>query len=481
MAIANSGISQSGQPVWISTGDYVSPSFLLETPERYVLGTLTSKLKPDGSYGDPFIDWGSIIIATDKSLQIQDSIFIQFIDDWYVMIFQSKLLNNGQILLTGPACHIITKEYKMGMIWLDESLNILHDTLIGIENHRIDPSGSVIINQAGKLVSWGSVLPTKGSSDEALSNEYFFIEMEQNGTILNYLVQSLEAAPYYLLPVGSDKYHSWAWNNRIVQLNSDFSYDTTYTLSLPEQIYLWRTQAYNNQSYFLLGDYSHAESGYLDIDLAVLHVDSTANVLNTFVFGFKGEMDGGTAVSYFHPDTLFVGGARKIEPFPVDSNDFNHLFVHKTTISGEIVSTAFFGINGQVNLGGLLATSDGGCIMSGTYNDFLTYPDSNIRDVFLVKMDANGTITRLDESKLQLHPQKYLVYPIPAKDHLMIRSKDSFRTRASFFNANGVLITSLDFVSNAEIDVSGFQPGVYFLQLIQQDGYSETKKLLIKN
>ncbi|PKL15106.1 MAG: hypothetical protein CVV49_21965, partial [Spirochaetae bacterium HGW-Spirochaetae-5] len=93
----------------------------------------------------------------------------------------------------------------------------------------------------------------------------------------------------------------------------------------------------------------------------------------------------------------------------------------------------------------------------------------------------NGTITRLDESKLQLHPQKYLVYPIPAKDHLMIRSKDSFRTRASFFNANGVLITSLDFVSNAEIDVSGFQPGVYFLQLIQQDGYSETKKLLIKN
>ncbi|MDP2238191.1 MAG: hypothetical protein Q8J88_17315, partial [Bacteroidales bacterium] len=95
ITISNFGIGQPLKPVWISTGDYVAPTFMLETPERYIFGTLASTLKPDGNIGDPFVDWGSIIVSTDKNLMIQDSIFIQFIDDWYVMIYQTLLLDNG--------------------------------------------------------------------------------------------------------------------------------------------------------------------------------------------------------------------------------------------------------------------------------------------------------------------------------------------------------------------------------------------------
>ena len=473
-----------GQPVWISTGDYVTPSIMHDTERGYFFVARSTRLLPDGSIGQSIADISNIIVQTDKDLKTMHTINISMIGEWNVFLTKAFKVDPERILLTGIAYHNKHDEYRIGMIWMDSDLNLLRDTIIGVDNYYLNPHGWMIENQAGNLVTYGTLFVKDQPTINVTPFNYFFLVLDHEGSVLEFSEQVLEGSPIYVIPLADNKYHMLGTNKTNIQLNSDFTYDTTLVLNLPMDNVIMpiRLQPYNDNSYFVLVEYIvGAGPDYFDVDLAVFRVDSEAHILSTFAYGFADTTDWGTAVSYFHPDTLFVGGARKIEPFPADSNDFNHLFVHKTTISGEIVSTAFFGVSGQVNLGGLLATSDGGCIMSGTYYDFLTFPGSNITDAFFVKMDANGTITKLDESKLQLHPQKYLVYPIPAKNHLMIRSKDNFRTKASFFNANGVLITSLNFISNAEIDVSGFQSGIYFLQLIQQDGYSETKKLLIKN
>jgi hypothetical protein len=482
VAISNSSIGQPLKPVWISTGDYVAPTFMLETPEWYIFGTLASTLKPDGNMGDPFVDWGSIIVSTDKNLMIQDSIFIQFIDDWYVMIYQTLLLDNGQILLTGRAFHTDSNDYRLGMIWLDESLNQLHHNLVGIENHHIDPSGAIVINQSGNLVTWGHVPQRDASGTDTPSNQYFFIEMEQNGEIINSLVQNLDSNPYYLWPVGADKYHMWSWENSVVQLNADLSYDTTYPINLSSEFFIWRTQPYNDQSYFLLGDRPFGSPGINEVDIAVVHVDNEANVLNSFVFGFDGELASRACLSSIDPEVLFIGGTRsRVDYALIDSTDFNQIFIHKTNISGEILRTSFYSTNGSVMMGNLIATSDGGCLISGGYYDFMNYPFTNIMDAFFLKMDTNGIITSLHTNKTPLKPTAYTIHPNPVKDKFRIQCANGQTSKAMLYSLNGALVQRFEFVSDFEADVSNLMPGAYLLQFSRQDGYMESRKLIIMN
>jgi hypothetical protein len=222
-----------------------------------------------------------------------------------------------------------------------------------------------------------------------------------------------------------------------------------------------------------------AGNGFYDTDLAVIVMDSVANVMDSFIFGFADTSDRGAQVSFYHPDTLFLGGARNVQPFPEDSTDFNHLFVHKTSVSGEIVATAFYGANGMLSMGGILATSDGGCIMAGQFYDFLTHPESEIRDAVFVKVNPDGTITNLEEKKTSVNGDSFVVYPNPARDQIFIQSNSRLKIRALLYNSTGVLISGFEFVSRVGFDVSGLPVGVYLLQLITPDGTIKTRKVLL--
>ncbi|MDP2236946.1 MAG: T9SS type A sorting domain-containing protein, partial [Bacteroidales bacterium] len=302
------------------------------------------------------------------------------------------------------------------------------------------------------------------------------------GEIVNSLVQNLDGNPYYLWPVGADKYHMWSWENSVVQLNADLSYDTTYPINLSSEFFIWRTQPYNDQSYFLLGDRPGGSPGINDVEIAVVHVDNEANVLNSFVFGFVGEWTSGACLSSIDPGVLFIGGtASEVDYTLIDSTDFNQIFIHKTNISGEIQRTSFYSTNGSIRMGNLLATSDGGCLISGEYNDFMNHPFTHISDAFFLKMDANGIITSLPFNKTSLKPTAYAIHPNPVKEKFRIQSATGQTTKAMLYNLNGALVKRFEFVSDFEADVSTLMPGAYLLQLSRQDGYMESRKLIIMN
>jgi len=457
---------------------------MIEHENGYLLGAKNTHLLTDGSISQSFVDITNKFVYVDKGMNVIHFRTISLIGDWNVLLSKAFKYDSNTVLLTGIAYHEVMDEYRIGMIWIDTALNVLHDTVIGMENYSLNPHGWMEVNQKGNLVTYGTLFDKKEAFTLASPDHYFFMELDHDGSLIEFSEQVLAGTPYYLVPIGAEKYHMYGNNYTIIQLNSDFFYDTTFALNLPmENIFVpIRLQTYNYNTYFLLIEYIvDAGSDYFDSDLAVIIVDSMANILNTFAYGFADTTDRGTKVSCHHPDTLFVGGARNVQTFPIDSSYFNHLFVHKITISGEIVSTTFFGADGLVYMSGLLATDDGGCIMSGLFYDFLTYPDSNIRDAFFIKVNPDGTITRLEEENYHSITDNYVVFPNPVLDRLIINGADQEKTLAQLFNTKGVLLKSLEFDSYAEIDVSGFPSGAYLLQLLQRDGKSVTKKLMIKN
>jgi len=474
ITISLPSIAQDSLPVWISTGEYVTPTFTLETSNRFLLGTLECKLKEDGSMGDPFTDWGSILLSTDKNLHVQDSVYVKFIGDWYVMVYQALVLSNGQILLSGPAFHPDSNEKKLGLIWMDESLNTLQQSLIGIEGKKIDPSGTIVFNQAGNIVTYGKVLEKDESNP--WSGHYYFMELSQNGEILLTHEQMLNMYAIKLWPVGTNKYHMWSWNNIIVQLNADFSFETTYSLGLPHDFLNSNIQPYSNQSYFILYD-KITFIPFNDqplIDIEVLHINQQANLLNTFLFGFEGENARGASLSSYNPDILFIGGSKyPRQNLQNESTNFNQIFIYKTDISGQILHASFYSTNSGISCGRLKATSDGGCLIPVIY--YSNYPS---QAVFYLKMDAGGNIVGLKED-LPFKADAYSMFPNPAKSQFTLRSASGLTTTATIFSMNGAIVKSFHFETSCQVDVSNLKPGVYVMQLKRADGHSESKKVIV--
>jgi hypothetical protein len=468
------------QPIWVSTGENVVPALMKEHENGYFLIARNTRLLPNGAISESMADITNRIVYADKEMNVRHTKIISMIGDWNIMLSESFLTDSETILLSGIAYNESLDEYSIGMVWTDTALNVLHDTVLVMENYKLNPHGWMVQNQQGNLVTYGTFSDLEKPFAQPSTDHYFFMVLDHQGNLLEFSEQFLTGFPFYLVPVGDDKYHMWATNNTILQLNNEFTYETSFSTDLPAEITIPRLKPYLENRYFLYGDFFvDAGNGFYDTDLAVIVMDSVANVMDSFIFGFADTSDRGAQVSFYHPDTLFLGGARNVQPFPEDSTDFNHLFVHKTSVSGEIVATAFYGANGMLSMGGILATSDGGCIMAGQFYDFLTHPESEIRDAVFVKVNPDGTITNLEEKKTSVNGDSFVVYPNPARDQIFIQSNSRLKIRALLYNSTGVLISGFEFVSRVGFDVSGLPVGVYLLQLITPDGTIKTRKVLL--
>lgn len=476
LAIHVKGLAQQVRPLWISTGEYVSSAFSVETPQRFILGALECKIKDNGTLGDPFTDWGNIILSTNKNLNIQDSVYLKSIDEWYIMLYQALILNNGNILMSGPAYNPDSNQMKLGLIWMDESLNILHHSLVGITGKKIDPSGAITFNQAGNIVTYGHIVEEYGQTPP--SSQYFFMEIAQNGDILRTLEQTLDFYAFYLWPIGANKYHMWSWQNTVIQLNENFGFESAFSLGWGSEFLNVRIKPYNLQSYFLLRDKMKFVFGHENpfFEAEVLHVDDQVNPLNTLIIGFENENVRGVSLSSYQPGVLFIGGTR----IPIATSNGssavpNQIFIYKTDISGQILQSRFYNTTGGISSGSLLATSDGGCLIPVTY-----YRDYPAQDVFYLKMDWEGNFLGLEDD-LVTPSVKYSIFPIPAKSHFTLQSTSVLPTSATIFSASGAMVKNFLFELSCRVDVSDFKPGVYMLQLIRADGYRESRKLLVTN
>ena len=472
LIISFHSVAQHTPPVWINTGAYVAPTFTLETTNRYVLGMLECKIKEDGTMGDIFTDWGSIVLSTDKNLNIHDSVFVKFIDDWYIMLYEAVVLNNGQILLAGPAYHPDSNEMKLGLIWMDESLNIVQQSLEGLEGKKIEPGGTITLNQAGNIVTYGKVVENYGSSQSA--NNYYFMEISQSGEMLQIKEQSLGFNAFYLWPVDSNKYHMWSWNNIVIQLDAGFNFENTFSPGWDNEFQSVSIHPYDLDSYFLLRDKVKFVPGQEDpvIEVEVFHVNNQVNPLNTFVFGFEAENTFGASLSTHDPDILYIGGTRNPRPYLKTSNQ---IFIYKTDIYGQIINAAFYSSNSGISCGNLLATSDGGCLIPVRY--FRDYPS---QDAFYLKMDADGNIVGFRED-LPFQADQYLMFPNPVQNQFTLQSASGLPTIATIFSMSGEIIKSFQLETSYQVDVYDFRPGVYLMQLNRADGYRESMKVIITN
>ena len=122
------------------------------------------------------------------------------------------------------------------------------------------------------------------------------------------------------------------------------------------------------------------------------------------------------------------------------------------------------------------ATEDGGCIMTGVYNEGV-----NVYDLlsYILKVDENGYDAIGENAESLAKP--YFCYPNPAKDIVYIEfSPDVECQSVEIYTLNGRIIETFQETSlqNNAIDISNINAGVYIMKIRMANGKEFTERIV---
>ena len=420
------------------------------------------------------------IYSLDLDLNKTDSLYIQADDQYFYLPWAFYILPSETILVQGLAYDTTLNDLQIYLLWIDKDLNVVNDTILGSEED-LEFSGVGLINSQGNLVIQGTLNPSWLTENTMKESQNFFWEIDQSGTSINFSIDTLLHYGHIVSMGNSDKYHAIS-HNAIYQLNPDFSLDTCFSFNV-ENMEIWDNVIYSDNEYFILGNYFQGSNPINplipDFDLAVARVNEMAAVQSINILGTSDTNDRITEIDWFFNDTIFIGGTKNVA---INSSFLNDtwLALFKTSLAGEVIHETYYGGLGQYTLSNIIATPDGGCIISFSWWDFYNYP-GNLKqfDAGLIKVNANGQITGTNKPELPFEVTEILVYPNPGNDYLMINSAKENLT-LKLFDLAGKEILNSEFDKNIRIETSNFIPQTYIYS-ISQNGVEIKSGKWIKN
>lgn len=140
-----------------------------------------------------------------------------------------------------------------------------------------------------------------------------------------------------------------------------------------------------------------------------------------------------------------------------------------------------YGGDAYYNMFGMLATSDGGCLMYGFKHDYENEP--NLLQLYVLKVNEDGDIITSTTHPLT-HEPICRFYPNPFSDMLQLEFFDPAavsKTNLFIYDSAGrLLITQGNLAADQIINTSSLAKGVYFAKLVDDNGRCLFTKKLVK-
>lgn len=175
-------------------------------------------------------------------------------------------------------------------------------------------------------------------------------------------------------------------------------------------------------------------------------------------------------IDYYYPDNIYVGGTFNFQSFTGNSPDW--YYIARLNQNLELQSEKYIGGDDYYSLHSIVATQDGGVLLSGfrmpVGNDWHPYE-------YILKLDSMGYYVRTPETE-EIQVKDVLLYPNPGKDRLKVRTalKDCI---IHLFDMNGKLVLTAQLSEHINtLDVSGLPAGNYSYQVIQKQKTIENGK-----
>jgi len=365
--------------------------------------------------------------------------------------------NNGGILLN----------------YVDNELNISQSTsFFADSNYRI-LSANGNISDDGNLF-----LSITGHLSGALFHSYL-IETNNSFELLKSRFLNTSPSTYFQLRK-LDNYTYWAINELTNKYELfDFQFNRVQEQIIPEYL----TSSFgvkwdSDSSFFLLGDKTN---DYHSLGFIKQH-----NPIHTTGYTYNQWQTNDTlnapailnGIDYKNKDTLFIGGTHNM-PYVLDPYHYpspSWFVILQTDSLLNIRWERFYGGNANHLMTNLIATRDGGCLITGTRYDYLNDPLPQT-DIIVLKLNSEGLLTgqnKLQESLLR----EAIVYPNPGSAIMQVRlAAQHPNALLELFDSQGKLMLSKQVhEKESHINTAQLPSGTYIYRLSAATGLNESGK-----
>ncbi len=374
--------------------------------------------------------------------------------------------NDGNLLIIGRAETQQKKEQFLYCCLMNEDLDILDEkyysitpdeyTTIILYDMVIDPDGNIVVaghldNFAGTMGYCLTLVRINMNGD--LIDYNYYPNINFDGRQWGELLARQNGSGYYYFNGGS-----FEW----VKIDSQLQY-VTGSFFYPNEIGLPATAKYLPDGNIAFVGQDDVGASYYDIVLNIL-TDDLQWVYDTAIVEpgrqcpaiFKG-------MDYTDPDNIWVVAFNDwIAPTGTEVYKF-YIFDSQFNVKG----SKYYGGDTDYNFRYLIATSDGGCLTSGTVRE---KEGSTHQVIFIKKVMPEDILTGNDE-KVFSDFKDVLVYPNPFNDKVYLKTDRNDLT-FNLFNSRGQLVYQgfiTDRIKN-EIDVGNLQKGIYVYSITNSAG-----------
>ena len=453
-----SAICQSYYEKWISTP-------LDDYPEKvsWLDGDNILLITHQGIYSDNYyekFDYTNVLYKTDYELNFNDSTTIDSIGNYKLLIKDVIKSDGDSMLLWAKALHSQTQDEQLCLLWMNNDLNIINDSIYGLPDVAEVISG-FIVTQEGNLIFSGS------TNFEPIAGDYLLWEFDINGQELNKVIHqgdNMQELPTIIEVPGTQKYHVCSRFETLLfdyNLNFDTLYFFNDTLGMIPNGY---NKKVNDFQYLRTGLYltPPVPGSPWQFEMAFALVDENTAVLDFYTFGTQDTIDNPGILDFITTDTIYFGGTNNLI-FDPPENSWVLLYI--TNIEGEILENKYWGGGGQYEFADILALNEGGYLMTATRWDFNNFPADYKRDIMIVSENYGAFVTGVNSEK---HPEtkNIFVYPNPGHDVLKINSAKN-NLLFQLFDFTGKTVIEQHFDKYIKINTQRLPAGLYFYNIIQ--------------
>ena len=224
-------------------------------------------------------------------------------------------------------------------------------------------------------------------------------------------------------------------------------------------------------------------SGYLHFTLEEKYqiysavLDDYLDSLKTSVFGKDDMINDYPALyrslDFISENSIYFGATTNMINPPGLIYNNTWFMLNKTNSDLNPLWTKWYGGNAYYEMSCILATNDGGCMMAGNKIDLNT--NNLIRNIYLLKVDENGTFTGMDY--FQLKPEQLIsIYPNPGNIVLIVKS--GFNDAVFLLiDITGKIILKEKIQNNSNsFNISHLSKGMYFYRIYNDKGLFDSGK-----
>ena len=325
-------------------------------------------------------------------------------------------------------------------------------------NCKLDNDSNIIVVGAYKNIFQHSFMYKLNYAGDSL-NSYFF----SNDTVR--LITDL-------LIDSSNNYYLFSSYNlkEIFKFNSGFQLKNIYLNTTGASMVY--TPYWMNDSVYICG------SRYQFDKLYLYKADMNQHLYDSITFGKKGMynypaffgcLDRNSNYNYYSGTSMINLG--------LYGNQRSYIFAVKTDNNLNVIWKKYYGYNAHYFVGKILATKDGGALITGSIDDI--NDGINKLDIFLLKLDSLGNTTWV--RNIPVSKTGVSLYPNPATSSINISLEaqgESIAALSIYDNAGRTLYFSKPDKAKATIDIKRFASGVYFIKGRTSKGETFVRKFV---